>query len=147
MYLIVTSSEKIAGLAKDEGAQILALKPEQFFTEPLSFESNSVQTDVTDLLLSLGIRPHIKGFHYIKYVLENQFKPNAAMTKVIYPSVAKHFNTTPTRVERAIRHAIHRSFESKASSQKYMNIFGNTTFAPSNSEFFATVKLYLNKND
>lgn len=147
MYVIVTSSEKIAGLAKEAGAQIMEINPEHSVQEHISFQENSTQTNITDLLLSLGIRPNIKGFHYIKYILENQFDPNAAMTKVIYPSVSKYFNTTPTRVERAIRHAIHKSFESKASSQKYVNIFGNTTVAPSNSEFFATVKLYLSKND
>lgn len=68
-----------------------------------------------NLLLECGIPQHIKGYQYlgtaIEAVLEDPSKLDAGITKVLYPHIAKVHNTTTSRVERVIRHAIETSFD------------------------------------
>lgn len=100
---------------------------------------------VTDYLHAMGMPAHIKGYHYaraaIMMVVNDSDKLNF-ITKVLYPSVATMYKTTPSRVERAIRHSIELAWS--RGEQKIMDdIFGYTINSnkgkPTNSEFIAMV--------
>lgn len=76
-------------------------------------DNNNAELDleirITNLILELGIPTHIKGYQYLREALllcVNDIHIITAITKILYPSIAKSFHTTPSRVERAIRHAI-----------------------------------------
>ncbi len=73
---------------------------------------------VTDIIHEIGVPAHIKGYQYLREAIILTIKDMDminAVTKVLYPEVAKHFGTTPSRVERAIRHAIIRCRASRES--------------------------------
>ena len=98
---------------------------------------------VTKALLEIGLPDHIKGHKYSAYAIEyviNNPKSIEQVTCVIYPEVAKKFETTASRVERAIRHAIEVSWD-RASLDALNKYFGNTVSPskgkPTNSEFLA----------
>ena len=71
--------------------------------------ARSLDEEITSIFLTIGIPAHIKGYHFlreaVKMVMDNQDLINS-ITKQLYPGVAKRFNSTPSKVERAIRHAI-----------------------------------------
>ena len=104
----------------------------------------SNQTKIKEALFKAGIPAHIKGYHYLKtgidLVLENPEKIHA-ITKELYPEIAKKHDTTVSRVERAIRHAIEYTFD-HAAPDIIEEFFGNTipyrTGKPTNSHFIAT---------
>ncbi len=67
------------------------------------------ESSITNLMIKIGIPAHIKGYKYIREGVMNIItdpEGSRSVTKVIYPKIAKTFNTTPSRVERAIRHGI-----------------------------------------
>ena len=74
-----------------------------------SIQGQSIEIQVTDILHQIGVPAHIKGYHYLRdsilMSIENPEIINA-VTKQLYPAVAKKYETTSSRVERAIRHAI-----------------------------------------
>jgi len=77
--------------------------------EMKSQSSNHLEVDVTDIIHEIGVPAHIKGYQYLRDAImlsvDNSEMLNS-ITKMLYPSIAKHHKTTPSRVERAIRHAI-----------------------------------------
>lgn len=91
-------------------------------------------------LLKIGIPPHIKGFPYIRdavaMLLESEEKI-FGITKVLYPDIARLHDTTSTRVERAIRHAIELIWSRRESG--VINVFAGRKAKPSNAEFLAYV--------
>lgn len=108
---------------------------------------------ISALLHSLGIPSHIKGFQYIREGIELMYKDPSligAITKEMYPEIALKYDTTSSRVERAIRHAIEVSW-SRGDYNLMEEIFGHSVdydrAKPTNSEFIATLadKLRLEK--
>lgn len=106
---------------------------------------NSLERSLTRILHDLGIPSHIKGYQYIREgIIEIYDKPEyiGGITKELYPSIAKTFNTTVSRVERAIRHAIEVSWN-RANWDLMEEIFGYSVdidkAKPTNSEFMVTV--------
>ena len=104
-----------------------------------------IEERVTILLHSIGIPAHIKGYVYIRCaVIEAFYNPNyiGQITKVLYPEIAKRYSSTPSRVERAIRHAIEIAWN-RGSIDIINKIFGYTINAykakPTNSEFIAMI--------
>ena len=100
---------------------------------------------VTDVIQKLGVPAHIKGYHYLRSAIISAIENRGLMecvTKLLYPSVAEKFDTTSSRVERAIRHAIEIAW-SRASSEVINSFFGYTIDSyrgrPTNSEFIALV--------
>ncbi len=99
---------------------------------------------ITKLLHDLGIPSHIKGYEYVRegiiMVYENPI--NRGITKVIYPNIASKYNTTPTKVERAIRHAIEVGWN-RGDLDLMEEVFGNSIdidrAKPTNSEFIMTL--------
>ncbi len=106
---------------------------------------NELQMSITKLLHSLGIPSHIRGYQYIKESICLMFKnPDliGQITKNIYPEIALKFDTTSSRVERAIRHAIEISWN-RGDYDLMEDIFGHSVdydrAKPTNSEFIVTI--------
>lgn len=96
-------------------------------------------------LRELGVPQNIKGYKYLRYALVAVAQDDSlveAITKALYPSVAKQFDTTPSRVERAIRHAIEVAWD-RGDLDTLFKYFGNsisnTKGKSTNSEFIATI--------
>lgn len=108
-------------------------------------KSNRIESQITNIIHEIGVPAHIKGYIYlreaIKMVIEN-IDLLSAVTKELYPSIAKKFNTTSSRVERAIRHAIEVAW-SRGKVDTINALFGytinNEKGKPTNSEFIAMV--------
>ena len=119
-------------------------------------DSSSIETLVTGIIHEIGVPAHIKGYQYLReaiIIAVNDMDVINAITKVLYPQVAKTFQTTPSRVERAIRHAIEVAWD-RSDLDTLQRFFGytvsNTKGKPTNSEFIALIadKLQLQlKND
>ena len=98
---------------------------------------------ITDMMRDIGVPAHIKGYPYlreaIKLCVENPDMLNS-VTKVLYPTVAKTFKSTSSRVERAIRHAIEVAWD-RGNIEVLNSYFGYTIQTergkPTNSEFIA----------
>ena len=106
---------------------------------------NNLQIAVTNVLHELGVPSHIKGYSYIREsILEVFFNPDmiGGITKELYPKIAEEFNTTVSRVERAIRHAIEVSWN-RGNWDLMQEIFGYSVdiekAKPTNSEFIVTI--------
>ena len=98
---------------------------------------------VTDMIHEIGVPAHIKGYQYLREAIMlavNDMDIINAVTKVLYPTVAKKFDTTPSRVERAIRHAIEVAWD-RGDIEVLQRFFGYTVSnikgKPTNSEFIA----------
>jgi len=100
---------------------------------------------VTSIIHEVGVPAHIKGYQYVREAImitvENLDVINS-VTKVLYPEVAKKYHTTPSRVERAIRHAIEVAWD-RGDLETLQKFFGytvsNTKGKPTNSEFIAMI--------
>ena len=106
---------------------------------------NNLQISITKILHELGIPSHIKGYQYIREGISILYeRPEAigGITKELYPDIAKKFNTTVSRVERAIRHAIEVSWN-RGNWSLMEEIFGCSVdidkAKPTNSEFIVTI--------
>lgn len=106
---------------------------------------NNLQIAITNILHELGVPSHIKGYSYIREgITEVFFNPSVigGITKELYPKIADEFNTTVSRVERAIRHAIEVSWN-RGNWDLMQEIFGYSVdidkAKPTNSEFIITV--------
>ena len=100
---------------------------------------------VTNVIHEVGVPAHIKGYQYLReaiMMVVNDIEVINQITKQLYPDIAEKFKTTPSRVERAIRHAIEVAW-SRGQSDEVENIFGYTVSAakgkPTNSEFIAMI--------
>lgn len=110
-----------------------------------SDESDEAVIKVTNMLHSLGIPSHIKGYNYIRdgilKILNNSHLVGS-ITKELYPEIAGSYNTTASRVERAIRHAIEVSWV-RGDYHKMEELFGNSVDVdrskPTNAEFIVTL--------
>lgn len=108
-------------------------------------KSENLEEKISNIFLTIGIPAHIKGYHFlreaIKMVVENSDLINR-ITKELYPGIAKKFNTTPSKVERAIRHAIDVAW-SRGKVENINKLFGyvvyNKNEKPTNGEFIALV--------
>lgn len=105
----------------------------------------NLESDVTTIIHDIGVPAHIKGYHYLRDAIimsVNDSEMLNGITKILYPEVAKMHKTTPSRVERAIRHAIEVAF-SRGNMDTIEELFGYTVNAgkgkPTNSEFIALI--------
>ena len=108
-------------------------------------EKTSIESMVTGIIHEIGVPAHIKGYQYLReaiIIAVNDMDVINAITKVLYPQVAKTFQTTPSRVERAIRHAIEVAWD-RGDLDTLQRFFGytvsNTKGKPTNSEFIALI--------
>lgn len=105
----------------------------------------TLEARVTDILHEIGVPAHIRGYHYIREAIimsVNDMEILNYITKELYPSIAKKCNTTPSRVERAIRHAIEVAWN-RGKVDVIEQLFGytinNHKGKPTNSEFIALI--------
>lgn len=104
-----------------------------------------IETQVTQIIHQIGIPAHIKGYQYLRSAIIMTINDNEiinSVTKVLYPSVAKKYSTTTSRVERAIRHAIEVAWD-RGDIDTLNHYFGytiqNSRGKPTNSEFIAMI--------
>lgn len=128
---------------------ILSGNPDSSSTKLVSEDevqrNKSLQEKVTEIIHEVGVPAHIKGYQYLREAIimsvEDMDMLNS-ITKILYPSIAKKFATTPSRVERAIRHAIEVAW-SRGRMDTIDEMFGYTINCrkgkPTNSEFIALV--------
>ncbi len=108
-------------------------------------EGIDIETQVTKIIHQIGVPAHIKGYQYLRTAILMTIKDNDiinSVTKILYPSVAKKYSTTTSRVERAIRHAIEVAWD-RGDIDTLNSYFGytiqNTRGKPTNSEFIAMI--------
>ena len=155
-------TEYVASAAANLGVQYLMLKPCDMTAlverleeirggdnlrpaAPRHSGQTSIESMVTSIIHEIGVPAHIKGYQYLREAIiiavEDMDVINA-ITKVLYPQVAKTFQTTPSRVERAIRHAIEVAWD-RGDLDTLQRFFGytvsNTKGKPTNSEFIALI--------
>ena len=113
--------------------------------ESVDLFHNNLQISITKTLHELGVPSHIKGYQYIREAIMLAIKNEDiinAITKTLYPTLATMFKTTPSRVERAIRHAIEVAWN-RGQIEMHDKIFGYTVNSnkgkPTNSEFIAMI--------
>lgn len=110
---------------------------------------STLEAVVTDIIHEIGVPAHIKGYQYLREAIIltiNDMDMINAVTKILYPEVARRFDTTPSRVERAIRHAIEVAWD-RGDIEVLQKFFGYTVSnikgKPTNSEFIAMIADYL----
>ena len=110
-----------------------------------SQEPSDLEAQVTEIIHRIGVPAHIKGYQYLRTAIMMTIEDNDlinAVTKVLYPSVAKKYQTTSSRVERAIRHAIEVAWD-RGDIDTLNAFFGytiqNERGKPTNSEFIAMI--------
>lgn len=117
--------------------------PSSRYSRPLT--KKDLKMEITNIIHEIGVPAHIKGYFYLReailMVIEN-VELLSAVTKELYPAIAEKFHTTPSRVERAIRHAIEVAWN-RGCVDTINNLFGYTIHSekgkPTNSEFIAMV--------
>jgi two-component system, response regulator, stage 0 sporulation protein A len=110
-----------------------------------AIKAHPIDIEVTNIIREIGIPAHIKGYQYLRdaiIMIVNEVELLGAVTKVLYPLIAEKYSTTPSRVERAIRHAIEVAW-GRGNMDMINKIFGYTIKLekgkPTNSEFMAMI--------
>lgn len=105
----------------------------------------NLEEKITNIFLTIGIPAHIKGYHFLREAIKMVVEDNDIInriTKELYPGIAKKFNTTPSKVERAIRHSIDVAW-SRGKVENINQLFGYVVYdkndKPTNGEFIALV--------
>ena len=169
-FIVITAvgQEKITEDAFDKGANYYIMKPfnnrmlleriksirnlsrnterkNDDITTDNTLKTENLESRVTNMLHEIGIPAHIKGYHYLRDAIimaVNDIDVLNAITKILYPTVAKKYQTTSSRVERAIRHAIEVAW-SRGKLDTLDELFGYTVSTgkgkPTNSEFIALI--------
>lgn len=108
-------------------------------------DQEDMETQVTKVIHQIGVPAHIKGYQYLRTAILMTISDNDiinSVTKILYPSVAKKYSTTTSRVERAIRHAIEVAWD-RGDVDTLNSYFGytiqNNRGKPTNSEFIAMI--------
>lgn len=166
IMLTAFGQEEITKKAVELGASYYILKPfdmevlaqriRQIITNKSSFspsikaptiapKGRNLDASITNIIHEIGVPAHIKGYLYLREAITmvyNDVELLGSITKVLYPDIAKKFNTTASRVERAIRHAIEVAW-SRGNLDSISSLFGytisNSKAKPTNSEFIAMV--------
>lgn len=128
---------------------------EVFTSNKPAVTEKNLEAQITRIIHEIGIPAHIKGYLYLReaiYMVIEDMDYLGAITKELYPKIAEKFNTTPSRVERAIRHAIEVAW-TRGKVDTINKLFGytisNNKGKPTNSEFIALIadKLRLEQNE
>ena len=100
---------------------------------------------ITDIMLDIGVPAHLKGYHYLRDAIllsGRDMEVVSSVTKLLYPTIARHFRTTDQKVERAIRNAIEVSWN-RGNVKTFEKMFGYSILSgrtrPTNSEYIARI--------
>lgn len=116
-------------------------------------EQTQMRRLVTKIMLNLGVPAHLRGYQYLREAIvmaQEDLEVVGSVTKLLYPAIAKQFDTTDQKVERAIRNAIEVSW-SRGNLETFEELFGYTVHIgksrPTNSEYIARIadKIRLDK--
>ena len=133
--------------ASNKNSFILKETKTQYIDIPQNEKKNedSLEALVTNVIHEVGVPAHIKGYQYLReaiMMVVNDIDIINQITKQLYPEIAQKYRTTPSRVERAIRHAIEVAW-GRGEPAMVESIFGYTVSAskgkPTNSEFIAMI--------
>ncbi|MEG0261293.1 MAG: sporulation transcription factor Spo0A [Lysinibacillus sp.] len=112
---------------------------------PQKVNQHQIDSTITAIIKEIGVPAHIKGYSYLREAIQMVYEDIellGSVTKILYPEIAKKFNTTPSRVERAIRHAIEVAWN-RGNYESISTMFGYTVHhlksKPTNSEFIAMI--------
>lgn len=162
----IVNNQNIFGEATETGAEYCMVKPLEYNSlserikrisasreqrspkkkaaDPLA-NNGDLETQVTKVIHQIGVPAHIKGYQYLRTAIMMTIDDNNiinSVTKILYPSVAKKYQTTSSRVERAIRHAIEVAWD-RGDIETLNSYFGytiqNSRGKPTNSEFIAMI--------
>jgi two-component system, response regulator, stage 0 sporulation protein A len=123
----------------------MTAKPSFSYRSQNESKPRNLDASITSIIHEIGVPAHIKGYLYLREAISmvyNDIELLGSITKVLYPDIAKKYNTTASRVERAIRHAIEVAW-SRGNIDSISSLFGYTVSMtkakPTNSEFIAMV--------
>lgn len=136
---------RIRHIRKNTDKNYMAVRKVQAYESKNEYMERNLETDVTNIIHEIGVPAHIKGYQYLRDSIIMTVKDMEmlnSITKILYPTIAKKHQTTPSRVERAIRHAIEVAW-SRGKMDTIDELFGYTVSCgkgkPTNSEFIALI--------
>ncbi|MCM1538520.1 MAG: sporulation transcription factor Spo0A [bacterium] len=137
IMITVPSGRSVSAASQPDAGETALSKPEGVV--------HDLEKDVTEIIHEIGVPAHIKGYQYLREAIMmavEDVEMLNSITKILYPTIAGKFKTTPSRVERAIRHGIEVAW-SRGRSETLESLFGYTISAgkgkPTNSEFIALI--------
>ena len=140
--VIIDRIKSVKGSVHSRPQEIRKANP---YEPKIELTKRNLESDVTGIIHEIGVPAHIKGYQYLREAIMmsvNDTEMLNSITKILYPTIAKHFQTTPSRVERAIRHAIEVAW-SRGKMDTIDALFGYTVNngkgKPTNSEFIALI--------
>ena len=144
--LLISRIREIKNFKPTQASNTFVVKEaKQQYIKVTEESSSNLEALVTNIIHEVGVPAHIKGYQYLREAIIMVVKDIEVInqiTKQLYPDIASRFGTTPSRVERAIRHAIEVAW-SRGQVDTVENIFGYTVSAnkgkPTNSEFIAMI--------
>ena len=140
--MVLNRIKYVRGSVGDGSAEIRKINA---YEKAEDLTERNLETDVTEIIHEIGVPAHIKGYQYLRDAIimsVNDMDMLNSITKVLYPTIAKKYQTTASRVERAIRHAIEVAW-SRGKMDTIDEMFGYTIHngkgKPTNSEFIALI--------
>ena len=140
--MVLNRIKHVRGSAGDGSAEIRKINA---YEKAEDLTERNLETDVTEIIHEIGVPAHIKGYQYLRDAIimsVNDMDMLNSITKVLYPTIAKKYQTTASRGERAIRHAIEVAW-SRGKMDTIDEMFGYTIHngkgKPTNSEFIALI--------
>ena len=140
---VIISRVRAVGMHDERDTKVINTVFENYKPRPAS--SSQLEADVTNIIHEIGVPAHIKGYQYLRDAIimsVNDADMLGSITKRLYPTIAKNHKTTPSRVERAIRHAIEVAW-GRGKMDTIEELFGYTVSSgkgkPTNSEFVALI--------
>ena len=136
---------RIKHIRQEKDGRKKDLRKVNAYENSTSYYERNLEADVTNIIHEIGVPAHIKGYQYLRDAIilsVNDMEMLNSITKILYPTIAKKHQTTPSRVERAIRHAIEVAW-SRGKMDTIDELFGYTVSTgkgkPTNSEFIALI--------
>lgn len=116
-----------------------------FIMDIATIEDYELEQYITEVMLDMGVPAHLKGYHYLREAIllsGRDMELVSSVTKLLYPTIAKHFKTTDQKVERAIRNAIEVSW-TRGNAESFEEVFGYSILQgrnrPTNSEYISRI--------
>ena len=116
-----------------------------FMMDIATIDDYELEQYITDVMLDMGVPAHLKGYHYLREAIllsGRDMELVSSVTKLLYPTIAKHFKTTDQKVERAIRNAIEVSW-TRGNADSFEEVFGYSILQgrnrPTNTEYISRI--------
>lgn len=137
--------ERVKQIARDASSRVEKSRGTMFPVRTQANAPRNLEVEVTKVIHEIGVPAHVKGYQYLRdaiILVTEEINYLGALTKELYPTIAQKYDTTASRVERAIRHAIELAWD-RGDIDKINKVFGYTVSGekgkPTNSEFIAII--------